>query len=154
MRWLYTGWLLAWLCACAPAEPPRGVVEFPELDDKWIVLNYWAEWCAPCREEIPELNLLSQRSDDIIVYALNFDGVQGEALQQQAEELGIRFPLLAEDPGEQLGWARPNVLPTTLILSPEGREVTRLIGPQTEAGLRKELEIARRATDTEQPQRP
>lgn len=149
MRQLFTGWLLAMLCACQPAEPTRGVVGFPELGDKWIVLNYWAEWCAPCREEIPELNLLSQRSDDIIVYALNFDDVQGDALLQQAQELGIQFPLLAADPGEQLGWARPTVLPTTLILSPQGREVTRLIGPQTEAGLRAELAIARKANSAE-----
>lgn len=149
MKRLFTACLLVITCACEPTETSRGVVDFPELNDKWIVLNYWAEWCAPCREEIPELNQLSQRSDDIVVYALNFDGVQGDELLQQAEELGIRFTLLAKDPGERLGLTSPRVLPTTLILSPEGREVTRLIGPQTEAGLRNELAIARKANTTE-----
>lgn len=142
MMRLATLLLAALLGACGPAESPRGVVDELPLGGNWMIVNYWAEWCAPCRKEIPELNTLALRHGDLDVYAVNFDGVQGEALLQQAAELDIQFPLLTEDPGERLGLTRPNVLPTTLILSPQGEEVTRLIGPQTEAGLLNELALA------------
>ena len=140
--------LAALLCACGPSETSRGVVDALPLGENWMIVNYWAEWCAPCRKEIPELNKLALRNSQIGVYAVNFDGVQGEALLQQAAELDIQFPLLTVDPGEGLGLTRPNVLPTTLIISPQGEEVTRLIGPQTEEGLLKELALARASRQT------
>ena len=40
-----------------------GQVPFDHWQGRWLIINYWAEWCAPCRKEIPELNLLhSERS--------------------------------------------------------------------------------------------
>ena len=53
---------------------------------RWRVINYWAIWCAPCREEIPELNALDDRTD-LMVFAVNYDGQNGEALQSQAAEV-------------------------------------------------------------------
>lgn len=125
---------------------PEGVQNTPALSGNWTVINYWAEWCAPCREEIPELNRLAFGSGDLDVYAVNFDEVQGDALLAQAADLNIQFPLLATDPGPRLGLVRPTVLPTTLILNPEGEEVLRLIGPQTEAAIRHELALARESS--------
>ncbi len=130
------------LSACNPGAP-EGVSNAPALSGNWTVINYWATWCAPCREEIPELNRLAFGGDALDVYAVNFDEVQGQELLAQAADMGIQFPLLATDPGPRLGLVRPTVLPTTLILNPAGEEITRLIGPQTEAGLRKELALAR-----------
>ncbi len=135
---------LAVLSACSPGAPD-GVPEEATLGGNWAVINYWAIWCAPCREEIPELNRLAFSSSELDVYAVNFDEVQGEELRTQAAELDIQFPLLATDPGVRLGLVRPTVLPTTLILNPAGEEMTRLIGPQTEASLRKELRLAQQA---------
>ena len=100
----------------------------------WRVVNYWAIWCAPCREEIPELNALHQDSP-LTVFAVNYDGQQGETLTQQAAELGIRFELLEQDPGSDLGIERPRVLPTTLLIDPEGVVTDILVGPQTKENL-------------------
>lgn len=133
---------LALLGACSPGVPV-GIADSPTLNGNWMVINYWATWCAPCREEIPELNRLAFGSSELDVYAVNFDEVQGEELKAQAEDMGIQFPLLATDPGPRLGLVRPTVLPTTLILTPQGEEITRLIGPQTEAALLRELALAR-----------
>ena len=141
------GWLvaiaLAALAACAPGKHPLppGVVDMPALGDRWLVVNYWAIWCAPCREEIPELNRLAL-GGRVDVYGVNFDDVQGDTLREQAAELDIQFPLLATDPGNRLGIARPTVLPTTLILTPEGALATRLIGPQTLESLEREIAAA------------
>ena len=74
-------------------------------------------------------------SSSCATYGVNFDNVQGEELLVQAAELGIEFPLLATDPGAKLGYARPTVLPTTLLINPEGELWARLLGPQTLASL-------------------
>ena len=144
---------LALLSACGQGMSPGmpdGVLNAPALAGNWTVINYWAEWCAPCRDEIPELNRLAFSSSELDVYAVNFDDVQGDALLAQAADLDIQFPLLATDPGPRLGLVRPTVLPTTLSLSPEGKEITRLIGPQTEAAIRRELTLARESTNPSQ----
>ena len=101
---------------------------------QWRVVNYWAIWCAPCREEIPELNALD-RNTELLVYAVNYDGKKGDELRSQAAELGIAFALLEEDPGAALGIERPRVLPTTLLITPQGRVSDTLVGPQTRESL-------------------
>ena len=97
--------------------------------NQWNVINYWAIWCKPCREEIPELNQLNQ-IENVVVLGVNFDGKVGEALVSDADELGITFDII-DDPASSLNIARPSVLPTTVVLSPEGKLVATLVGPQT-----------------------
>ena len=96
----------------------------------WRLINYWALWCTPCREEIPELNRLDELPD-ITVLGVNFDGKRGEEREQHRAALGIRFAGLSADPATGLGITPPQVLPTTLVVDPEGRWVTSLVGPQT-----------------------
>lgn len=97
----------------------------------WVVINYWAQWCKPCIKEIPELNQLARQHPEIHVLGVNYDGATGEELSQQVRALGIEFPLLEQDPSAALGISRPAVLPTTLIISPEGELRESLVGPQT-----------------------
>lgn len=126
------------LVACSPAAPPLppGVEATPRQEGRWLFINYWAIWCKPCREEIPELNsFAAEHRDEVIVYGVNYDQVGGEELLVQAAELGIEFPLLNADPAPGLGYARPMVLPTTVIVNPEGQLWARLLGPQTGASL-------------------
>ena len=99
------------------------------VPNQWSVINYWAIWCKPCREEIPELNQLNQ-IENVVVLGVNFDGKVGEALISDAGDLGIAFDII-DDPAAYLNISRPSVLPTTLVLSPEGTLVATLVGPQT-----------------------
>ena len=39
-----------------------------KLNGNWIVVNYWADWCAPCIKEIPELNEFADENNDVVVY--------------------------------------------------------------------------------------
>ncbi len=111
---------------------PPGIEATPRQQGQWLFVNYWAIWCAPCREEIPELNeFAAEHADKVIVYGVNYDNVSGEDLLVQATELAIEFPLLATDPASQLEYARPTVLPTTIVINPEGEVWARLLGPQT-----------------------
>ncbi len=131
-----------WLSACS--KP----VTFTDLTgnrvtltgDQWLVLNFWAEWCEPCREEVPELNALAS-SGQVRVLGVDFDGSQGEGLVNKVKVLDIRFPVLRESPVAALGVSPPQVLPATFIVSPGGAVITKLFGPQTRQSL--EAEMAR-----------
>ena len=126
---------LTLLAACGQERPPTTAEQLAALQGQWVVVNYWAQWCKPCIEEIPELNALDADHADIAVLGVNYDGATGEALASQIEALSVAFPTLPSDPAELLGQPRPSVLPTTFILNPEGELLASLIGPQTQETL-------------------
>ena len=107
------------------------------LDKQWVVLNYWAEWCGPCRTEIPELNVLAEelKGQKIGVFGVNFDNVQGEELKSASEKLGIKFTVLAQDPAELFDLPRSEALPVTYIIDDKGKVREQLMGEQTAAGV-------------------
>ena len=105
--------------------------ERPFQGNHWTVVNYWAVWCKPCREEVPELNELNKDAD-IQVLGVNFDRKAGDALAVDSKTLGLDFSNI-EDPSQALGVKRPSVLPTTLVVNPEGEVEAVLVGPQTAA---------------------
>lgn len=100
-------------------------------DDRVVFLNYWAVWCGPCIAEMPELAEFSQHfSNRAVVYAINYDGVSEEQLQSDVDTLGVDIPAIIFDPQPELGFDRPQVLPTTYVY--KGGELRdTLVGPQT-----------------------
>jgi len=121
-------------CARADVELADGQrVSWRQWDGHWLVINYWAEWCAPCRVEIPELNRLHRAgsSAGVVVLGVNFDGVSGADMDRLVDLFGIEFPILLADPGGRWQQAKPTVLPATLIIDPRGKLHEVLVGPQT-----------------------
>lgn len=118
---------------------------------KWRVVNYWSEWCAPCRIEIPMLNALSLElaAQGIAVVGVNFDEDPRALTLEIAEELEIEFPVLTNQEVVRLGLRPPDVLPTTYLLSPDGEAVAKLIGMQTDAEIRAQLVIKGALLDEE-----
>ncbi|MEO6681054.1 MAG: TlpA disulfide reductase family protein [Pseudomonas sp.] len=112
------------------------------LDKQWFVLNYWAEWCGPCRTEIPQLNALAEelKGKKIGVFGVNFDNVQGEELKSASDKLGIKFTVLAQDPAELFDLPRSEALPVTYIIDNKGKVREQLMGEQTAAGVMAKLE--------------
>lgn len=106
-----------------------------QLDDQWLLINYWAEWCGPCRTEIPELNALNESREDLTVLGVNFDGLQGDELSEAAKALDIHFRVLSVDPAERLDLPRSPVLPVTYIVDAKGAVRETLVGEQTAEGL-------------------
>ncbi|WP_417517587.1 TlpA family protein disulfide reductase [Marinobacter sp.] len=106
-----------------------------DLRGQWVLVNYWAEWCKPCLEEIPELNELD-KAPDITVLGVNFDGVKDEALVDLGKRMGIEFTMLAQDPGPEFDWKLPVALPATFIVNPDGNLLEARFGPQTEKDIR------------------
>jgi len=103
-----------------------------EFRGKWVVVNYWATWCAPCRKEIPDLSALNTAREDIVVLGLAFEDTDIENFDEFLKEFHPSYPLLLVDvynPPEPFG--APRVLPTTIILNPQGYPVKTFLGPVT-----------------------
>ena len=131
--------LVIFLSACAKADfvdADGNGYSLANLHGKYVFVNYWATWCAPCIKEIPELNKLSrEHADDLIILGVDFDQAEGEELKKQIAKMGITFPVFASDPSKMLGVEIPQVLPTTYVFDREGKFKATLVGPQTEASL-------------------
>tara|TARA_B100001964_G_scaffold227691_1_gene277977 strand:- start:1281 stop:1736 length:456 start_codon:yes stop_codon:yes gene_type:complete len=114
---------------------------YSDLKGKWLIINYWATWCGPCLKEIPELNRIAAGyQDKLHIFGVNFDEPDPEEMQAPVKKMGIEFPVFRFDPALELGFTRPEVLPTTFVLTADGTLHTTLVGPQTEASLLRSLE--------------
>jgi len=107
-----------------------------DFDGKWLVINYWADWCPPCIKEMPELtSFYNANEHEVLVLAHNFDQLEGEELMEQILRFKVNIPSLLTDPKELFGWASPESLPATYFLDPKGKVREALIGPQTQESL-------------------
>ncbi|MEM9475924.1 MAG: TlpA disulfide reductase family protein [Pseudomonadota bacterium] len=98
---------------------------------KYVLLNFWATWCAPCRKEMPALDALNQEFGgerfEVVTLATGRNSLQGIRRFFEEEEI-TSLPILL-DPKQ--GVAREMAvlgLPITVILDPEGREIARMRG--------------------------
>ncbi|WP_104018105.1 TlpA family protein disulfide reductase [Roseovarius nitratireducens] len=105
------------------------------LDDfhgKVVLLNIWATWCAPCREEMPTLDALQARlgGEDFHVLPLSIDRAGMPVVRKFYEEIGIRHlgMYLADQTRVMMAFAAYG-LPTTILIDRQGRELGRLVGP-------------------------
>lgn len=106
-----------------------------DLDNRWVVVNYWAEWCAPCLHELPEFNRLAEDNPAVLVLGVNYDGVSGDELLELSDRMGIEFQVMGGDFAQSLKLEQPQVLPTTYIFDQQGELQHSLPGPQTEESL-------------------
>ncbi len=116
------------------------------LDDyrgKVVVINFWATWCEPCREEMPSLNRLKAQMADAPFAILAVDMGEGEGrIKAFLDKTPVDFPVLLDrDSAVSKAW-KVRVLPTTLVLDPDTRTRYMAIGeldwsaPEVEKRLR------------------
>ena len=109
-----------------------GAVSLSDFRGEWVVVNYWATWCAPCRKEMPELSALHDERADVTVLGLAFEDVEDNDFVDFLATAPVSYPILKVDvyaPPEPFG--APRVLPTTIILDHAGRAVKAFLGPVT-----------------------
>ena len=96
---------------------------------QWVVLNFWATWCAPCRQEMPSLDRLQAAMPALRVVPVATGRNEIEQIAKFNKEAGIVNLGILRDPKSRLA-AQMGVLglPVTVIINPEGMEVARLIG--------------------------
>ena len=138
-KYFFLTYLILIISSCS--EPDYRLVDGSsgKLDDflgRWLIVNYWADWCPPCIKEMPELeNFYNDNEDRALVLTYNFDRLEGEELQSQIIRFKVNVPSILTDPGILFGWEAPPSLPATYIINPEGILIHTLIGPQTQESL-------------------
>ena len=107
-------------------------VSFSALKGKWVFINYWAEWCATCVEEIPELNHFYRKHqhDAIALFAFNYDELPVSKQKRLIKKLNIQYPSLLSNPAFALGLGDIRGVPVTFIFSPDGKLANTLYGGQ------------------------
>ena len=108
---------------------------YSDLEGRFQIVNYWAIWCAPCKHEIPELQALHDDYENVAVFGVNFDQPELDVMSEQAKLMNIGFPTYRRDPSSDFGIKTPEVLPTTLVFSPNREMLATLVGPQTKESL-------------------
>ncbi len=107
---------------------------------QWVVVNYWATWCAPCRKEIPDLSAMHDARDDITVLGLAYEDTEVAVFKEFLQDFPASYPIAIADvydPPAALG--APRALPTTFIVDPQGELVKTMIGPVTREQLEDEI---------------
>jgi thiol-disulfide isomerase/thioredoxin len=102
-----------------------------DFKGKVVVLNLWATWCAPCRQEMPALDRLQARFADqpVIVLALSVDRAGPERVQAFLDEIGVKHLQVYRDPKAAATRAlRVPGLPATLLVDKAGQETGRVLG--------------------------
>jgi thiol-disulfide isomerase/thioredoxin len=97
-----------------------------------VVLNLWATWCAPCRQEMPALARLQAKFDKsgLLVLPLSIDRQGAPAVRRFYRDLGLAgLGVYVDGSGEAAGDLGAPGLPTTLLIDRDGREIGRKIGP-------------------------
>jgi thiol-disulfide isomerase/thioredoxin len=103
-----------------------------DLQSKWLVMNYWATWCGPCRREMPDLDALQDKlgSKDFLVLALSQDRKGVPAVQDFYKDVGVKhLSLYIDQKARTSRKLRVPGLPTTILLNRKGQEIGRLVGP-------------------------
>lgn len=98
------------------------------LSGKVVVLNFWATWCAPCKDELPTLQTLHDISDNqTVVLTINVREPATRAARY-LQSTGITFPVISDATGELAKRWGVKVYPTTILIAPNGQARWRVMG--------------------------
>jgi thiol-disulfide isomerase/thioredoxin len=118
-------------------------VYFSQYQGKWILINYWASWCHPCWQEVPELNAFaSHYAKQVKIFGVNFDHADSTTLNALMQKMHIQYSNLIDDPATRFGIDNIPALPTTIIINPQGKVATILTGEQTQESLRETIGLS------------
>jgi cytochrome c biogenesis protein CcmG/thiol:disulfide interchange protein DsbE len=124
----------------AVLQPPR--VKLADLRGKPALINFWAAWCEPCRQEAPELEQLSRELHGTAALVGVDYTDRADAARSFIRKYGWTFPVLADPDGVYGARFGFSGLPTTAVLNSKGDVVELLRGPQNAADLHRALRTA------------
>jgi peroxiredoxin len=104
---------------------------------KWVLVNYWATWCPPCLDEIPELSSLNNahHDKDLMVIGIAIDSGSSKKVADFARAHGISYPVVIGNrkATDQIGAVE--VLPVSYLYNPKGERVSYQAGKVTRASI-------------------
>jgi cytochrome c biogenesis protein CcmG, thiol:disulfide interchange protein DsbE len=127
--------------------PGEGELALDSLRGKAVVLNFWASWCGPCKEETPLLERAWKRwqKRNVVFVGVNVKDFRGDALDFM-REYGVTYPNVYDGKGWTVGRYGVTGFPETYFVDAEGRVVYRVAGPveveDLEAGIDRALSAA------------
>ncbi|MEY3372078.1 MAG: hypothetical protein RLZZ537_546 [Pseudomonadota bacterium] len=113
-----------------------GKFDLAEHRGKWVVVNFWATWCAPCLKEIPDFNAFAKSRKDVQFIGLAYEEIEAADMSAFLKEHPIDYPFAIIDvynPPEH--FETPRGLPMTVLIAPGGKVVKTFLGPVTSADL-------------------
>jgi thiol-disulfide isomerase/thioredoxin len=94
-----------------------------EAQGRWVVVNFWATWCVPCIQEIPEIAEFARAYPRVVVIGVAMDAENPAKVKQFALKTGHDYPLVLADDAVEKQLGDPKALPTTRIYDPTGKVV-------------------------------
>ena len=99
---------------------------------QWVVVNFWATWCAPCIKEMPELSELDARREDVQVVGLAYEEIEPQAMRDFLTARPVVYPIVILDVyNPPADFATPRGLPMTYLVAPDGTVAKQFLGPVT-----------------------
>jgi thiol-disulfide isomerase/thioredoxin len=107
------------------------VVKSSELAGKVALVNFWATWCGPCKEEMPSLARLQKQLDPahFVMLTITTD-LQRQGIAHFLSQLGVSLPVLFDEDQEVSRSFMVRGLPTTIVIARDGTLVGRAVGPR------------------------
>lgn len=105
---------------------------------RWVLVNYWATWCPPCREELPELEVFhTEGQGRAVVLGVNMEDIAEPRLRRFVEEQFLSFPVLPASarPKQHQLVGPVDGLPTSYLITPDGEVIARQVGQVTADGI-------------------
>ncbi len=100
-----------------------------ELHGRYVLLNFWATWCAPCRDEMPFLqSFATAHAAQVTVLAIN-QREDAATVAQFARQHRLSFPILLDPTDDMLRAYQVQALPLTVLVAPQGTIIYRQFGP-------------------------
>jgi len=108
--------------------PDRTTLSLKDLKGKKVVLNFWATWCPPCKEEIPELvSFYKNNHDQVEILAVHVDNNQN--IKEFVQQYGMKFPVVIDRNSLVSNLYGVFVVPTTFFIDENGYVRARHMGP-------------------------
>ncbi|MBM7583891.1 thiol-disulfide isomerase/thioredoxin [Bacillus pakistanensis] len=108
-------------------------VKLTDLVGKTVILNFWATWCPPCKEEMPELQSFYEKNkDEVEILAINLD--PDADIKSFLKDFGVTFPVLLDDKEIVSQLYEVMSMPTTIVIDKNGKIAAKHIGALDEEG--------------------
>ncbi|SFK01596.1 Peroxiredoxin [Halobacillus dabanensis] len=107
-------------------------VQLSDLEGKGVMLNFWATYCKPCKDEMPYMEKLypKYKEKGVEILAVNLDSTE-LVVESFVNEYDLSFPILQDKDGQVMELYNIGPIPSTLFINPEGEIEEQVIGPLT-----------------------